>query len=357
MKKNSKIIKIALQGLFCLCLATAAKAGPNDINEYMRVNLYYTSATGSYLLDGTLTQYDPGFNNGVDINDAWKLTNPGENFGIARNGNTLIIEKRKRFLFADTTTFRMWNLLRRDYSIEVITFNCDHPNVLAVLEDKYLGTATPINCNGTTRINFSVTADAGTYAPDRFRVVFKFNPFKFGGVRVIRNNGDASIRWKTMNEESQVRYEVERSMDGIDFKPIAQVSSAQLASGKDYAVEEQISTGDIMYRIKSVDNSSNVTYSEVARLFDESMAPEISVYPNPVINRKASLFLNAAAPGDYQVVLSNTSGAPVYKSSISNGAGQINQTLLFPTTLPGGVYILRVCGPDKNYSSKKIIVQ
>lgn len=356
------MMKMALSGLFCLFLANGTTAGPDDVSEYMRANLYSASPAGAFLLDGNLTQYDDNFSNSIDNNDAWKMANPGVNFGISRNGVTLVIEKRMKFRFTDTTTFKMWNLIKRAYIIEVITFNCDHPNLLAELEDKFLGTVTPIDCNGTTRVDFAVTDEAGTFDPERFRVVFKFNPlshipFTFVGIKSVRNNGMASLQWRVNNEEAQINYEVEKSTDGIIFKPIARLVSVNAASVQDYHFEEQNSSGDVMYRIKSTDFTNNSTCSQVVRLFDEVLAPEISVYPNPVINKRARFFIDSPVSGDYQVYLMNLNGVSLYQTSVSLGVGQVNQSFLFPSALPGGLYFLRICGPGNNTISKKIIIQ
>lgn len=362
MKKNLTIKRLFLISLASLFFVGMAKAGPTDMNEYMRVNLFYSSAAGNMLLDGNLTQYDDGFSNNVDYNDAWKMTNFGENFGIARNGVTLVIERRKRFLFTDTTTFRMWNLLQRTYTLELITFNCNHPNVSAVLEDNYLGTGTPIDGNGTTKVSFAVTADPGSYSENRFRVVFRFNPlsqlpFNFGSIRVIRSNGHAQILWRVNNEEGQVNYEVERSADGISFQPVSEVASRKNDSFTEYQFDDQNITGDIMYRIKTTDYKNNVTYSEVARLFDEVVIPELTVYPNPVINKRIRFFLESPVTCNYRVMLSDYNGSVIYQTSLRFEAGQVNQSLIFPSSLPAGMYILRMVAPGMSDLNKKLIIK
>ena len=41
------------------------------------------------------------------------------------------------------------------------------------LEDTYLHTSTPLNLNGSTIADFNIVNIPGSYAPDRFRIVFR----------------------------------------------------------------------------------------------------------------------------------------------------------------------------------------
>lgn len=355
-------MKMILFGAICLLTGVRTSAGPKDINEYMRVNLYSAATASPVLLDGNMTQYSDGFSNTVDFNDAWKLTNFGENFGIIRNGATLVIERRKRFQFSDTTSFRMWNMARRNYTIEVITLNCNHPNVTAFLEDKYLNTLTPVDCNGTTRINFTVDSDPGSIQENRFRIFFKFNPFNnlpfsFGEVRAIRNNAQTQLQWKVNNENVQVRYEVEKSTDGIQFTPISEAMPQNLGENAVYEIDDDHIAGDVFYRVRTIDINNNEAYSQVARLFEVRDEDVFTVYPNPVINKMARFFINVNTGGKYAFMLFDSHGGVVYKTSMNVEPGQANYSMTFPANIPSGIYLLQLMGPNNTKITKMISIQ
>ena len=61
----------------------------------------------TYVTDGALLIFGNDFNNGVDIDDAAKLTNFAENFGLQRNGKILSVERRKTVGDADTIFYSL----------------------------------------------------------------------------------------------------------------------------------------------------------------------------------------------------------------------------------------------------------
>ena len=59
------------------------------------------------LMDGNMTIYDDIYCNCVNWEDALKMTNPGENWGLVRSGTSLAVERRKFIPETDTTYIRM----------------------------------------------------------------------------------------------------------------------------------------------------------------------------------------------------------------------------------------------------------
>ncbi len=78
--------------------------------QSMRASLYISDVNGLTLVDGNFTNYDNVYCNCVDWDDALKMNNPGENFGVTRENASLIVERRIIIGDRDTTTFRIWNL-------------------------------------------------------------------------------------------------------------------------------------------------------------------------------------------------------------------------------------------------------
>jgi hypothetical protein len=75
-------------------------------------------------------------------------------------------------------------------------------------------------------LSFNVANILGSYAPDRFYIVFKTYqslPVKFAGISAWRKNeNNISVNWNVENESDVDHYELERSANGMNFESIQQ---------------------------------------------------------------------------------------------------------------------------------------
>lgn len=62
------------------------------------------------MADGNIVVFDKIFRDAIDGNDALKLTNGGENFGLKRDGKLLAIEARASVVATDMLFYNMTNL-------------------------------------------------------------------------------------------------------------------------------------------------------------------------------------------------------------------------------------------------------
>ena len=125
------------------------------------------------LIDGNMTIYDDIYCNCVNWEDALKMTNRGENWGLVRSGTSLAVERRKFIPETDTTYIRMWNLQQRNFSIEVIGGDLSKTDRIGYLRDNYKNVNTPIDLGDTTYIDFSVSNDSRTSEQNRFSINFE----------------------------------------------------------------------------------------------------------------------------------------------------------------------------------------
>lgn len=151
--------------------------------RYLITALYAGQDNTARIMDGTTQYFDPSFSNLVDDADARKLGNFTENLGISNGVATLSVEKRGAIAPADTIFFSISNMKIQGYQLRFIAAKLTQPGVRAFLEDSYLHSSTPVALNDTTTVNFSVDANAGSYASNRFRLVFKTRP-----VAIANNN-------------------------------------------------------------------------------------------------------------------------------------------------------------------------
>lgn len=319
--------------------------------ENFRANLRVVNADGSSgLLDGNMTNYDAGYSNAIDGMDVWKMTNFGENFGIYRENQNIVVERRHTILLSDTTYFRMWNMRQLTYQVEVVMKNLNHPGLTAYLEDSYLNKFSLLDLNDTTRINFTVTSDPASANEFRFRIIFQTEmtgvmPVSFTGIKAWRNNLVPVIEWTVEDEENVIQYDVERSLDGLNFIPVASTIPSSNDGGEEsYKLSDQTQDGhQLFYRVKATSLSGNIVYSAVARLAGQEDAVDMMVYPNPVSGRKIQVLINNAIAGRYNVTLLSGRGLliPVQDVQLQQGSNSISIAL--PSVTPG-IYRLRVAG-------------
>jgi len=328
----------------------------------MRANLYVVTGNVLTLVDGNLTNYNNIYSNNVDMNDGWKMPNPGINFGIYRSTITLAVERRSIYVTSDTTFFRMWNMLQNTYSLKLMLKNLNHQGMQGFIKDNYLNTETAIGLNDTTFYNFTV--DANPASADEMRLQLVYAPAIVGvldvnitGISAQRKGSDILLNWSVAGETSMASYIVEHSTDGRDFSAIQQVSALNTATAKKYDYTDiKPSAAVNFYRIKAVSLSGKIQYSPVARVNAIDKESAISIYPNPVVNKTVQLQFSNQPAGRYNSILIYDNGVQEQLQSFQVNEGQASLSLSLPKNLQPGVYRLQFSGPDNSRIVKTIIV-
>lgn len=348
-------LKIFAGILLCFPLATKAQ-------ESMRVNLYVLDAAGgTTLVDGNLTNYSTAYSDAVDINDAWKITNPGINFGIMRDGYDLVVERRNVIRKADTTFFKMWNIPQYNYRIKFMLKNLNHPGLVAVLKDNYLHRETAVGLNDTTNFDFVVNADASSADQKRFALIFRKPPpppidIKFTGIDAQRDGNNVMLEWSVTGESTIESYVVEYSSDGINFNSLREQEPDNTQPSITYNYKyEEASKGNLYYRIKAINSGGKLQYSPVVKINALSLTQEIKVYPNPVVNKTVHLQFSNLASGKYAISLLYNNGSVKQLSSVQIESDH-NYSVNLPKDLASGIYRLKITGPDGKSTYKSIYV-
>ncbi|QRR01164.1 T9SS type A sorting domain-containing protein [Dyadobacter sandarakinus] len=164
-----------------------------------------------------------------------------------------------------------------------------------------------------------------------------------------KENATVLLSWQTTSETRSDRFEVEHSMNGKAWNPIATVAaSGESASLKNYQYIHQNPVADInYYRLKMVDSDETFAYSAIVRVsfpFDL----DINVYPNP-----ATETIHLQAP-DWsrvkQVEMLNALGKVVYISD-KNPPKQVAAK-----GFRAGLYFIRITNVDGSQATRRIVV-
>jgi hypothetical protein len=99
------------------------------------------------------------------------------------------------------------------------------------------------------------------------------------------NENSNSLSWTTASESNNDHFDIERSLDGLNFEVIGKKKGAGNSLTKtEYSFFDQNSPKGISYyRLKQVDFDQKYTYSEVCSITNNG-TEGVSFYPNPVRN-------------------------------------------------------------------------
>lgn len=285
---------------------SAKVSGSNDVNrvtvvsqlKQFRTNLYVIRPEGNVLLDGNRVRFDRSYSNDVDVNDAVKLNNSSENFGISRNGKTLVIESRRPAAENDVINYKMGQVRVQQYELEFIPENMNAGGLQAFLEDKFLRRSYPVSLEATTRIRFSIENIPGSYAEDRFRLVFR-NP-----------------------------------------------NRQELAKGSEKIVATPKPVVETVSEVKPATINRKIA------------STGIRVFPNPVTDKTIHLQFSNQQEGNYVVKLVSKLGQELYNDVINISAGnKANHTIKLESFITDGTYLLIIKKPDGNTVTEQVLIK
>jgi len=187
-------------------------------------------------------------------------------------------------------------------------------------------------------------------------------PVRFVNVR--GETGDAgmtTISWSNMTESDVQRYEVEMSVDGINFTPIDTVLPNNNFGGPaDYTVTHLQTGRRAYYRIRATENNGSHFYSVVISLSygrpgSPMLSTAFSVYPNPVVDGNFTIQLRNARSGRYVLSVTDQQGKFVCNKIIQHNGGDISQQVelfgLFP-----GIYQVVLWSSDQRFTEPIVYV-
>lgn len=356
--ENSKSV-VNKNGIFRPATSTTA---PPAMSQFVRVQLYLNNGTQpATLADGTLAEFNDLAGAGVDQLDAIKFFNVNEMLALKRAGTLLAVERRPSISDNDTLYLQLSKTTRRNYRFEITPTNLD-PSLSFWLTDKYSGIKTPLNPTDKTIVDFAIDNQAASAAVDRFNIIFKpvsVLPVTFKTVKAYEKGNSILVDWVVENEINIDGYEVEKSIDGINFKNIGSRNAGNLSGATTgyNLVDNNPLKGNNFYRIKTLQSPGKVNYSNIVKVNIGSGKTGINVYPNPVTGHSFGLELNNMVAGIYQVNLVNSLGQLILTDEISHIQGSSVETINTGQALNAGIYQLEVVGTDKRINTLKIIVQ
>ena len=129
--------------------------------------------------------------------------------------------------------------------------------------------------------------------------------------------------WKAANEVNNDKYDVQRSVNSLDFTSLGNVAT-QNASDANYTfADTKLPKADVLYyRLKIIDKSGSFTYSDVLKVKRKISSFSVAVTPNPVAEHSnISLAIETAKSNNFTVTIFNAAGQKLYTKSYNLRAG------------------------------------
>ena len=161
------------------------------------------------------------------------------------------------------------------------------------------------------------------------------------------------LTWSTASELNNDRFEVERSVDGVNFEMIGEVAgngTTTVAQDYDF-VDARPAIGTNYYRLRQVDYDGAFEYTDVKHLQFGDIQQSFSAFPNPVSDQ---LYLTTPFVGDSSVEINvfNNLGQLVLQQSFGAGVRHTLNTV----DLPNGLYLVQATIGKEHYE-ESIVVQ
>jgi len=275
--------------------------------------------------------------------DVLKVGYGSDNIAVSDKGVELGIDGRLPATASDAIALKIGSPTATSYQLQVDASRYINEGYAPLLYDAYKNTTTALG-TGVTTVNFTVDAKtASTYA-NRFTILFTPSALAVNSIvaSASLNNKIATITWNTVGEKGESYFEVEKSTDGKNFASIAKQTAKNTSNASYTATDNSVVSGNNYYRIKAVSTTGAVSYSNVAKLTNNSPLTTYALYPNPLTGKTLNVSLSNVVAGKYVVSIYNVLGQKVNEQTITHAGGNATHALTINNTLAKGIYSVTI---------------
>jgi hypothetical protein len=316
-----------------------------------------TTNEADVLADGTEVRFLPVETEVDASNEFRKLLNNNENISIKSTDRLLAIQNKLYPQSTDTITINLANVRLRKYVLKLDLKGIKQLGLSAFLLDGYTNVTTSLPLDAETNYNFEIINVAGSYANNRFKIVFTQKALpKFVRIDGINNKqqGVHEIKWICRDEQFANHYTLEKSSDSIHFTAIKQVEKYNngLIENSYQTINNDSENNFTFYRVKLTLSNGEWLYSKTIKIAAINRTTDLIVLSNPVENNEIKLLMQNMEEGNYVASLFSVDGKQILNKTIpvQNKSDEVN--IKVPTELAMGNYILTI---SKNSSIVKSI--
>ena len=161
--------------------------------------------------------------------------------------------------------------------------------------------------------------------------------------------GEAAVlTWETYQETNNEGFEIERSVDGVNFVVIGNVNGAsntqttEAYSYRDHAAP----SGQVFYRYRQIDFTGTSRFSNIAELNSAISEADIKVFPNPFVDEIEIVGLEEF-DGRIEVHFWSVDGKHLLEMRPNFVGG--NARVMIPETFPTGICLIEIKNKGKHW--------
>jgi hypothetical protein len=239
------------------------------------------------------------------------------------------------------------DLLNLGYKVGVFTGTCGSLTSVAC----YLGVANATLVVGSlpagTKVYVVVDGILGSNCDYGIRAINSVSILSadlkyFTGLKAPQGN---ILKWVSLNERDNAFFEIERSVDGINYAPIYRVvGQGNSKSEKNYEFVDLSPAVKSFYRLKMISGAGQNAYSNVVRVDRELSANSKLIFGNVVTNQ-LGLQINDVKEQNVSIKIVDEVGREIYRQNTKTSPGD-NLINITTTRIATGFYYLLVSRGD-----------
>jgi alpha-tubulin suppressor-like RCC1 family protein len=210
----------------------------------------------------------------------------------------------------------------------------------------YTVTLTSSTTPGPVTIGFSLNGVSGTATVQVQFTSFAL-PLSWLNASAYRQGKTEVISWATAQEVHVSHFEIERSLDGSNWKVVGNpVQATNLTSNNRYKqTDNDHVPGRVYYRVRQYDIDGRSSYSATMMLAEDNGTNKISIYPVPALAEFK--LMNADPDKIKQVELYTLNGSRTRSWKLFQSSYDVQD-------IPPGIYVVRVEMVDGNVQSIRL---
>lgn len=146
------------------------------------------------------------------------------------------------------------------------------------------------------------------------------------------------LTWTTTDEVDVASFDVERSIDGLNFS----VQGTVAAGKRQYSFTDRSVTSTEFYRLKMIDLDGKFRYSNVISLTAGATPDNYSISPNPLTGGILTIRVKSNTDAKIDVRIADISGKNFYAGSVNAATLNAGGAAINVASLPAGLYILQI---------------
>lgn len=196
------------------------------------------------------------------------------------------------------------------------------------------------------------SADNGNGGVNNYRDLYKLQgpfsplPVTLNSLKAVAQKDNVLLAWTTSSENNTDKFNIMRSVDGINFSTIGSMQAAgQSMSPKNYSFLDQtaylLGVDKLFYRLETVDRDARISLSKIVAVALDLRPFDLALYPNPAHNLLNIIYNTTQRATLY---LMDLDGKILHKSKLPISTGTLHLDL---SAYPSGTYIIRFVQNNK----------